>query len=103
MELQLRALVKKSLQEHFQPIRIERCFQKLIWKCKKQILEFFSNYSSPKKLKSIDEYDLFDFMINPALAIRPVIILASHWLINQISLSLLEQVDNQTKSSKSSR
>lgn len=84
MELQLRALVKKSLQEHFQPIRIELFFSKTVLEnSKKQILEFFSNYSSPKKLKTIDEYDLFDFMINPALAIRPVIVLASDWPSNQ--------------------
>ena len=35
MELQLRALVKKSLQEHFQPIRIELFFQKLFLKMQK--------------------------------------------------------------------
>ena len=95
MELQLRALVKKSLQEYFQPIRIELFIQKTVLEnTKKQILEFFSNYSSPKKLKSIDEYDLFDFMINPALAIRSVIVLGSHWPSNQVSPSWLEQIDN---------
>ena len=35
MELQLRALVKKSLQEYFQPIRIVRCFQKADLKMQK--------------------------------------------------------------------
>ena len=93
MELQLRALVKKSLQEHFQPISIELVFQKLsktlFLKCQKQILEFFSNYSSPKKLKNIEDYDLFDFMINPALAIRPVIILDFHWSTNQVPFTRL--------------
>jgi len=35
MELQLRALVKKSLQENFQPIRIELFIQKLFLKMQK--------------------------------------------------------------------